>query len=273
MIEIGYTGAFLGGVATILSPCSVMLFPAFFAYAFTRTQTLIARTAVFWLGLLLTLVPLGVAAGTVGALFTQHRDAFILAVSVAVIVLGLVQASGIAVPGLGMRHAGGSGVVSILLLGMTYGIAGTCSGPILGSVLGVAALGQDAVRGGVLLAIFSLGMVVPLVVLALLWDALDLGRRTWLKPRPVTWGPISTTVGQLVSGLMFVLIGVLMIATDGLSGLGGILDASTQQTWEVQILGLSAGVGDVIVVVLLAVLVAGAVGVHRWASAREGSRS
>lgn len=271
MFEIGYAGAFLGGIATILSPCSAMLLPAFFAYAFTSTQTLIARTTIFWVGLMATLVPLGVAAGSVGALFNQNREAFILVVSLLVIAFGLIQALGVKLPFLGARTSGGTGALSVFLLGMAYGVAGTCSGPILGSVLGVAALGQDPVRGGVLLAIFSLGMVVPLVVLALLWDVLELGRRDWLKPRVVEFGPISTTVGQIVSGLLFVAIGILMIFTDGLAGLGGAFDAATQQAWEVQILGFSAGVGDVVVVLLLAVLIGASVGVHRWASARRAA--
>ena len=39
---IGYGGAFLGGMAAILSPCAVLLLPAFFAYAFNTPK---ARTA------------------------------------------------------------------------------------------------------------------------------------------------------------------------------------------------------------------------------------
>ena len=44
--------AFLGGALTLLAPCSVMLLPAFFAYAFTSRTTLLARTGLFWLGLI-----------------------------------------------------------------------------------------------------------------------------------------------------------------------------------------------------------------------------
>ena len=45
-MDIGYLGALLGGVLSLLSPCSVMLLPAFFAYAFTDPATLVARTAI-----------------------------------------------------------------------------------------------------------------------------------------------------------------------------------------------------------------------------------
>ena len=33
-MDIGYLSAFLGGLLSLLSPCSIMLLPAFFAYAF-----------------------------------------------------------------------------------------------------------------------------------------------------------------------------------------------------------------------------------------------
>ncbi|MCY9555783.1 hypothetical protein M5W98_29730, partial [Paenibacillus apiarius] len=59
MSEIGYLAALLGGVLALLSPCSAMLLPAFFAYAFQNPRQLLARTAVFYLGLAAVLVPLG----------------------------------------------------------------------------------------------------------------------------------------------------------------------------------------------------------------------
>lgn len=272
MLEIGYAGAFLGGVATILSPCSAMLLPAFFAYAFGSAQTLIARTAIFWVGLMVTLVPLGVAAGSVGALFNEHRETFILAAGGLVIVFGLIQALGIPLPVIGAQARGGSGPLAVFLLGAVYGVAGTCSGPLLGSVLAVAAMGGDPTRGGLLLGIFSFGMVLPLLVLALLWEALDLGHRNWLRPRTLELGPFTTTVGQLVSGLLFVGIGILLIATDGMAGLGGVLDASTQQQWEVDLMGFSARIGDIVMVMLLFVILGASLAVHQWAQHRRDTR-
>jgi len=51
MTGIGYLAAFLGGVLTLLSPCSALLLPAFFAYAFASRSRLLGRTAVFYAGL------------------------------------------------------------------------------------------------------------------------------------------------------------------------------------------------------------------------------
>src|SRR5690625_7461849 len=90
-MEVGLLGAFLGGLLTLLSPCSAMLLPAFFSYAFTGTKELVARTGVFYLGLATSLVPLGVLAGTLGAFVTEHRFTFVTVSSLIVIVLGALM--------------------------------------------------------------------------------------------------------------------------------------------------------------------------------------
>ena len=63
MTTIGIAGAFFGGIATLLSPCAALPLPGFFASAFASRTRLLAKMALFYLGLLLTLVPLGALAG------------------------------------------------------------------------------------------------------------------------------------------------------------------------------------------------------------------
>jgi hypothetical protein len=113
-------------------------------------------------------------------------------------------------------------------------------------------------------------MVVPLVALALAWDALDLGRRPWLRPRPVQLGPIHTTVGNVVSGALFVGLGVLFWATEGLSSVGGVLGAAEQQDLESRILASDGGGWSDIAVVVVLFAVAGAL---VWAADRFSRRS
>lgn len=150
MIDIGYAGALLGGVATIVSPCSAVLLPAFFAYAFASRAALLGRSLLFFAGLLTTLVPLGVAASSLGRLFAEQRSAVVLVASVIVIVLGFFQLLGVPLPlpGRSRRSGDSTSAVAVYLLGTVYGIAGVCSGPILGSVLAVAALKSSLLYGG-----------------------------------------------------------------------------------------------------------------------------
>src|SRR5690625_6400600 len=73
MIDIGLAGAFLGGLFALVSPCSALLLPSFFAYAFGGVGKLVARTGLFYVGLALVLIPLGAGVGALGTLVTQYR--------------------------------------------------------------------------------------------------------------------------------------------------------------------------------------------------------
>ena len=75
MVEVSYLASFFGGVLSLLSPCSALLLPAFFAYAFGGE--LVRKTGVFYLGLAATLVPLGMGISAVSALFYGQRGLLI----------------------------------------------------------------------------------------------------------------------------------------------------------------------------------------------------
>ena len=244
-MDIGYAGALLGGILTLLSPCSALLLPAFFAYAFSTKTRLVARTGLFYLGLLTTLVPLGVFAGVLGSLVTQHRPALIAVSAAVVILLGAAQIAAIRLPS-GLIPAAGTGSsrLSVFALGTVYGVAGVCTGPILGSILTVAAVGSNALYGGTLLAVFALGMAVPLFVLALVWDRLGISGRRWLRPRPFTIGAWSNSWLMIVSGLISVGIGVLLLVSDGTAGLGGVLTVQDQFRAESAATEAAAGIPD-----------------------------
>ena len=240
-MDIGYAGALIGGMLTLLSPCSVMLLPAFFAYAFAKPSELLARTGLFYLGLITTLVPLGVLAGTVGVFVTQNRTVFVGIASLLVVIMGIIQISGLRFPAFTRGSAAeGTSAVSVYLLGAVYGVAGVCAGPILGSVLTVAALGSNAVYGGVLLAIYAAGMAAPLIVLALLWDRFSLGKSRWLRPRTLSIGRWENSWLMIVSGVLSILIGAFLFLTDGTASLGGVLTIGDQFAAEAWVLDASS---------------------------------
>ncbi|MER6989078.1 cytochrome c biogenesis CcdA family protein [Saccharopolyspora hirsuta] len=256
-MTIGYFGAFLGGVLSLLSPCSAMLVPAFFAYAFADRIRLLLRTGIFYLGLATTLVPMGVAAGSVGALFTEHRDLVVLIGGSLMILLGLGQILGFGFGSSAAQRLSGrikiSSSLSVYLLGTVYGLAGFCAGPLLGSVLTMAMTGSSPVYGGILLAIYALGMAVPLFAIAALWDRFDLGRRRWLRGRELELGPLRVHSTTLLSGLVFIALGVLFLTTDGTGSLSGIVSIDAQFTVQAWVQHASALVSDrlVLLVVLL----------------------
>lgn len=269
MVEVSYLAAFLGGVLSLLSPCSALLLPAFFAYAFQSRRELVGRTAIFYLGLAATLVPLGMGISAVSALFYGHRSFLISVSGVLIIAFGVLQIAGY---GFGFgplsRAAGrfrGASAGSTFFLGAVYGFAGFCSGPILGAVLTVAASSGEAARGAALLATYAAGMAAPLFFLALLWDWLELGGRRWLRGTEISIGRLRVHTTNLISGIMFMALGAVFIAYQGTASLESLYGSRAED------LALSAqrwieNLGRLPVAITLAVLagVGTAILVHRY---------
>lgn len=271
-MDIGLLGALLGGVLTLLSPCSVMLLPAFFSYAFSSPGALISRTGVFYLGLITSLVPLGVLAGTLGAFVTTHRDTFTTVAAVVVIALGVVMLANIPLPFLPSgRAAEGTSATAVYALGTVYGLAGVCAGPLLGAVLTYAAVGGNALYGGVVLLVFAAGMALPLLLLALLWGRLPFVRKL-VRPREITLGPWTNTWTGTIGGLLTVGIGVLLLVTQGTSSLGGVLGATDQVRLESWVLRETGTVPDLVVVAVVLALALGGWLAGRWAGRRRADR-
>src|SRR5918998_5760735 len=230
VLEISYLAAFLGGVLSLLSPCSALLLPAFFAYAFQSRKDLLAKTAVFYLGLATTLVPLGMGISAVSRLVYGQRSTLILVSGAVIIALGVLQllGRGFELVGPLSRLRGrvrGTSAGATFALGAMYGFAGFCSGPILGAVLTVAASSGEVSRGATLLAVYAMGMAAPLFLLATLWDRFDLGRRSWLRGRELHLGRLRLHTTNLASGALFILLGVVFIAYEGTSALSGLYEA------------------------------------------------
>jgi cytochrome c biogenesis protein CcdA len=269
MTGVGLAGAFLGGILTLLSPCSVMLLPAFFSYAFSSAGMLVSRTGAFYLGLITTMVPLGMLAGTVGAVVNQQRDLLVMIASAVIIVLGVIQLIGIPLPGIGrLDGRSGASAISVYLLGTVYGLAGFCAGPILGAVLTLAAVSGSALYGGIVLLVYAAGMVVPLLALALLWDRIP-RLRDWLRPRQVVIGCWSNSWTSVIGGVLTIAIGVVLILTDGTIAVPGILDAQQQVNVESQVLAGAGQISDWAVVGAAVLVLGMAYALRRWMKARD----
>ena len=261
--------AFLGGVLTLLAPCSVMLLPAFFSYAFQSPQKLIARCGIFWLGLLTPLIPLGAALSSVVALIREHSAFITQVIALLVIIAGLITLFSLDVPVFRVRSLETASqsrdtAWAVYLLGITYGIAGVgCAGPILGAVLATSSLGGSVVEGIIAVIFYSAGMAFPLLALALLWQH-SAGRiQAIVRPKPVTLLKRQTTWTNVVSGLVLIILGFTIFKIDLSNPLGGIVSIDTLASWEESIMGLF-GALPAWVVTLAGALIIGAIVALLW---------
>ena len=254
--------AFLGGVLTLLAPCSVMLLPAFFSYAFQSPQKVIARCGIFWLGLLTPLIPLGAALSSVVALIREHSAFITQVIALLVIIAGLITL--FCVRSLEKASRSRDTAWAVYLLGITYGIAGVgCAGPILGAVLATSSLGGSVVEGIIAVIFYSAGMAFPLLALALLWQH-SAGRiQAIVRPKPVTLLKRQTTWTNVVSGLVLIILGFTIFKIDLSNPLGGIVSIDTLASWEESIMGLF-GALPAWVITLAGVLIIGAIVALLW---------
>lgn len=274
-VEASYVAAFLGGVLSLLSPCSALLLPAFFAYAFSGGKELVKKTGLFYIGLCATLVPLGMGISAVSALFYGQRNTLITVSGLLIIAFGvlILFGRGFTIGPLERLRGKirGDSAGAVFALGAVYGFAGFCSGPILGAILTVAAASGGAAQGAFLLATYALGMAVPLFVMALFWERLDLGRRGWLRGRELSLGPLRIHTTNLLSGLMFIALGTVFIVYEGTSSLTGFY-----QSWGASDLAFAAEerIGAVVGIVpswgLVLILTTLASGILVWWHLRDG---
>ncbi|MGO3328422.1 cytochrome c biogenesis CcdA family protein [Gordonia sp. (in: high G+C Gram-positive bacteria)] len=228
-MDVGLAAALAGGALTLLSPCSALLLPAFFASSVGSGPRLLVHGAAFYIGLVALLLPIGVGLGAAGRLVVEYRSTIVAVTSLVLIVLGVVALLGRGldltrlVPGTepltGLARSQ-TGLVKSLLLGAAAGAASFCTGPILGAVLTLAAARGDVAGAVVLLCVYAVGMVVPMLILVLLWRRIgDRARRLLFRMSFTVagreWNPV-----QVVTGLVLIVAGVAYWLTDGLVGVG-----------------------------------------------------
>ena len=237
-MEISVITAFLGGVLAILSPCGALLLPAFFASVIGRRLRLMLHGAIFYLGLVVTLVPLGLGIGALGNLLTVYRDVLIITTSIVLIVLGLAQAAGFGfdmskmLPGAETLHQRAhqrSGWVRTFLLGAISGVAGFCAGPILGAILTLALAQGDSLNAGIMLAVYGLGMVAPLTLLAAIWDKLSPRVMSVLRGRGFRFLGRQLHTTSVATGLLIVVVGIIFWTTNGLVRAPSLIPAGIQR--------------------------------------------
>lgn len=262
-MEIGLLTAFLGGMLALLSPCSALLLPAFFASTVGTKLQLLVHGAVFYVGLVLTLVPFGLGLGALGALLVSERGLIIAITSIVLVVLGIAQVFGLGfdlsrmLPGASRMQQNASartGFLRTLLLGAVGGVAGFCAGPILGAILTLALAQSNPWNAGALLAVYGAGMVVPLVVIAALWQRMSPRGRRLLRGRSfiVLGREFHTT--SVITGTLIIAVGVLFWFTNGLVSMPALIPTDVQAWIQERGSLLADPIVDIIAILALTVL-------------------
>jgi len=170
--------AFVGGVVSSLSPCSLGLLPIIVGYVGGSSENTWKKTAVqvasFVLGLSLVLTVFGVISAVVGKAYgSQAGPLWGLIMASLILIMGLCLMEIIEIPMPTIikkmpQNKNNSMIVYPILLGGAFAFASSpCSTPILAGIMAYASIKANIFLGAMLLFLYSLGQGVILVVAAL----------------------------------------------------------------------------------------------------------
>lgn len=199
MTDVTMVAAFGGGVVSFLSPCVLPIVPGYLsvvtgvdvASADQREgqAVRIARTtSLFVFGFGLVFVLLGLTATSVGSAFAENQVALTRISGLVMLAMGLFLLGSLVLnaPWLYQEkrfhpRLDRYGPFAAPVAGAAFGLGWTpCIGPVLTSVLAVAAAEGDAARGALLLAVYSLGLGLPFLLTGLAFGRMA-GTFGWVK--------------------------------------------------------------------------------------------
>ena len=207
MIETVSIGAYLlafgAGVISFLSPCVLPVVPGYLSVItgvditavndqdgsrWQRFKPIVLSTSLFILGFSFVFIGLGVSASALGQLLFYNQALLSRISGFFVFAMGMFLIGSLITknplffqearfhPELGRFGQAAPGVA-----GVAFGFGWTpCIGPVLGSILTIAATADGTFAGGSLLAAYSVGLGVPFLATGLLFGQLT-GAFTWFK--------------------------------------------------------------------------------------------
>ena len=209
--------AFLAGLISFLSPCVLPLIPGYISYISgtsfdklieKKNNSVIIRTIFFTLGFSFVFIALGSAASFIGSFFLINSNIFRIIAGLIIIFFSLQLMGIINLKFLNKdiriftdRYS--HNLAFPMLVGAAFGFGWTpCIGPILGSILTLAAIEESFNKSILLLSFYSLGLAIPFIISGILIDKFLLISKNFRK--------YTTSIAK-VGGIILLLTGIAIL--------------------------------------------------------------
>ena len=220
MEGISYFYVLLAGLLSFLSPCVLPIVPGYLCFiagtsldkALDNQEVLksnILKYAIsFVFGFSTVFVLMGASATYLSALLYEYFDYLRIIGGIIIIIFGIHFTQLIQLPFLNSDtriqiNNYKPGLIGSFIVGLSFAFGWTpCIGPILGSVLSVAASSENISEGTFLLVLYSAGLGVPFIIAAY-------GIGTFLKFLSKIRKYIRTI--EIFTGLLLILFGILIL--------------------------------------------------------------
>jgi len=215
------SAVFIAGLISFFAPCIIPLLPIYMGImAGEQSEKYttkiggininfkrIFRTLLFVLGLATSFVIMGFGAGLLGNII--FKDWFMVVIGLVVVILGIHQTGLIKISKLSkekrlnLKRSERGDLFGTYLLGFTFSFGWTpCVGPVLATVLGVSAGGGRVLYAVLLMLVYSIGLAIPFLIMAIFTDVLLSKVRSLHQHLPKI---------KMIGGILIILMGLLLM--------------------------------------------------------------
>ena len=215
--------AFGAGLVSFLSPCVLPLIPGYISYiSGSSLNELIEKKNInlfpiilFTVGFSIVFIIFGAASTYLGQVLLQNSNELRIAAGLIIILLSLQIIGIINLKFLNyekrIETKSNNNFYSPILIGMAFAFGWTpCIGPILGSILVLAATEENIIKGIFLLFFYSFGLAIPFVLSGYLMQKFLIFSKNFKR---------NINLVSKVGGIILLITGILIL-TNLLQGLG-----------------------------------------------------
>lgn len=205
-ISVNAIAAFTGGVVSFFSPCIFPILPSFIAVLMKGAESKserFLRGVMYTAGLLVIFSALGIAAGGVGAFLNKYKSIVDIVIGILFIIFGIVYYFEIPLfKGKSKITTKKGSLLSAFFIGIGMAFVWIpCTGPVLGAILLLAAQSGTALRGALLLSLYSLGLSIPMIGISWIFSKIS---------TKITFGESKARkITRIVVSALMIIVGVL----------------------------------------------------------------
>jgi len=209
--------AFFAGLISFLSPCVLPLIPGYICYISgasldklieKKNNLVFIKTVFFSLGFSIVFISLGLTASFLGTFLLDNSNTLRILASIIIIffslqLMGIINFKFMNKNVSIFNYEKNGNLTFPLIMGAAFAFGWTpCIGPILGSILTLAAIEENLSKATLLLSFYSLGLAIPFIVSGVLIHKFMLFSKSFKKY-------ISTVTK--VGGLILLLTGIAIL--------------------------------------------------------------
>ena len=218
-----YLIAFGAGIISFLSPCVLPLIPGYVSFVsgqslqeiIDRKRNKVSPLVLFCFGFSTVFIIFGATASVIGQIFLQNSNILRVIAGIIIIIFSLQLIGIIDLKFMNYEKRFDAGKSKSFfypyLIGLAFGFGWTpCIGPILGSILTLAAIEETMFKAIFLLSLYSLGLSAPFILSGLLIQKFLIFSKNFKK---------NINLVSKIGGIILLITGILIL-TNQLQALG-----------------------------------------------------